>query len=268
MQSMSSSKISPCTQEQPLIWYDGYCQENPAAQYFNLLDHSQDVLTILITEKVHKEDNPFQKMKKSYWFQMFEWMDTCNINPYKQKPEVHVTKSQCTPVWQHWFFWSCSTAYRRITPWIHNRNDLSYISIKSKNGIPCNSQCTWTYTYSNSLPKDQVGSIHYRYGMDLRDQAICLNGTVAEWESNSHTLTTLFLWTVASLRSESLLPSPPSPPKSAACLLEICVKENFAIGGGMSPVSVGMAHSTMEWKKTTCGIEIKCLSYEVQDKSQ
>ena len=69
-------------------------------------------------------------------------------------------------------------------------------------------------------------------------------------------LTTLCLLTVASLRSE-LYPDPATnPPNRAACLFEICVNEKSAIGGGMSPVTVGKVQSAMEQGNTTCAMEM------------
>ena len=71
----------------------------------------------------------------------------------------------------------------------------------------------------------------------------------------THALTTLSLLTVASKRSEKYVRGVP-PPKSTALLLETCVNVKSAIGGGMSPMTMGMVHSAMEQGNTIDAMEI------------
>ena len=43
--------------------------EKPVARHFNLLGHSLQDLTIMVIEKIHKEDAVLRKIKESHWIQ-------------------------------------------------------------------------------------------------------------------------------------------------------------------------------------------------------
>ena len=56
--------------------------DRPVAHHFNQLHHSLKDLTIMIIEKIYREDANFRKLKESYWIKTIETLSPNGLNRY------------------------------------------------------------------------------------------------------------------------------------------------------------------------------------------
>ena len=56
--------------------------DKPVAHHFNQPHHSLKDLTIMIIEKIHREDANFRKLKESYWIETIKTLSPNGLNRY------------------------------------------------------------------------------------------------------------------------------------------------------------------------------------------